>query len=878
MAVGTERGLGDEEVAASREKYGSNVLVTHKRRSFMTELIGNFRDPIIRVLLIALGVNIVVLFRDINWFETGGILLAVFLSTFVSTISEWGSERAFERLRAGDTKCRVRRAGVTREIAADELVVGDVLLLAAGEMVQADARVLSGEIAVDQSTLNGESAEVTKYAGGSGRWELASQGVVFRGSLICAGEAIVRVTRVGGDTLYGSLAAELQAETRESPLKLRLAHLARQISHIGYVMAALVALAYLFNAFVLSTGFDKGEILRRCTTFSYVFPTLMHVVTLVITVIVVAVPEGLPMMITVVLSSNMKRMLRGGVLVRKMVGIETAGSMNILFTDKTGTMTEGKMRVTGVLTGDLVLYAGKRALSAAPRLTEALSVCVLGNAESTMGENGAIGGNATDRACMDFFYNEGIAVPTVRCRLPFSSERKYAATVTAEGTYVKGAPEILLPHVSSYLRADGTEHPFSVGRCRDFEGTLRARASGGERLLLLCRAAGGVRDGGLPPLTLLGAVFLRDRVRKEAESAIAELHRAGVRVVMVTGDACETAVAIAREAGLFCDGVGTVMGGEELARLSDEALASSLDRLAVVYRALPGDKTRLVRAAQARGLVVGMTGDGVNDAPALKLADVGFAMGSGTDIAREAGDVVILDDDIASIARTVLYGRTIFKSIRKFITFQLTMNLCAVGVSLFGQFIGIESPVTIIQMLWVNIIMDTLGGLAFAGEPPLRMYMRESPKRRAERILSGAMLHQIAVTGLYTLSVCAWYLASDTSARLFQKETNELYFLTLFFALFIFCGIANCFAARSERMNLFSAIGHNKPFLFIMLFIVCVQLGMLYCGGTLFRTTPPMTRDLWLVALLALTVLPVDFIRRCFYHLRRPRPKAEMRS
>ena len=276
QTVGTveERGLGEAEVAASREKYGANVLVTRKRRSFFRELLGNFGDPIIRVLLIALAVNVIVLFREINWFETGGILLAVFLSTLVSTVSEWGSARAFERLREGSgTLCRVRRAGQTVEIPAEELVVGDVMLLGAGEMVQADARLLSGEIAVDQSALNGEGAEVTKYPGGRGNWDLASPGAVFRGSLVSSGAACVRVARVGADTLYGSLATELQAEVRESPLKLRLAHLAGQISRIGYIMAALVALAYLFNAFVLSAGFDRAEILLRLTDGRYVFKT-----------------------------------------------------------------------------------------------------------------------------------------------------------------------------------------------------------------------------------------------------------------------------------------------------------------------------------------------------------------------------------------------------------------------------------------------------------------------------------------------------------------------------------------------------------------------------------------------------------------------------
>lgn len=869
-----EHGLTDEEVEASRARYGTNALQTRKKRSFFRELLSNFGDPIIRVLLIALFVNVVVLFREVNWLETGGILLAVFLSTFVSTVSEWGSERAFERLRNGSLcgKCRVRRNGAVREISADEIVVGDLMLLSSGEMVQADARVVSGEITVDQSALNGESIEVTKRPAGKGAWDLSAPGQVFRGSLVCSGDACVRVARVGGATFYGGLAAELQTETRESPLKVRLSHLAGQISHIGYVMAGLVALSYLFNAFLLSAGFSGAEIAARLSNGRFVFDTLMHALTLVITVIVVAVPEGLPMMITVVLSSNMKRMLKNQVLVRKMVGIETAGSMNLLFTDKTGTLTEGRMSVVGVLSGDGVLYRTSRALSAAPSLGRELSFCALWTSEGSMTEAGPVGGNATDRACLAFFYHEGTPAARLIGRRAFTSERKYAAVTTEEGTYLKGAPEVLIPRVGNYLTQDGTRHTFTPRMQRDFTAACRKQAGAGERLLLLCRADKGWEGENLPPLTLLGAVILRDRVRKEAREAVKTLHRAGIRVVMVTGDGRDTALAIAKEAGLLEEvSEASVLSGADLQKLTDAELAARLPNLSVIYRALPGDKTRLVRSAQSLGLVTGMTGDGINDAPSLKLADVGFAMGSGTDIAREAGDIVILDDNIASIARTVLYGRTIFKSIRKFITFQLTMNLCAVGVSLLGQFIGIESPVTIIQMLWVNIIMDTLGGLAFAGEAPLTMYMREPPKKREEKILSGAMLHQIAINGLYTLALCIWFLCSPLAGTLFQKQTNELYFLTLFFALFIFAGLSNCFAARSERMNLFSAIGRNRPFIFIMFLISCVQLTMIYFGGEIFRTTPVEVRDLGLTVLLSLSVLPVDFLRRFFYRLHRRR-------
>ncbi len=870
-------GLSEQEVELSRAQYGTNELVVKKKKSFIKQLLSNFGDPIIRVLLIALAANVIILGGKCNWFETGGILLAVFLSTFVSTLSEWGSERAFEKLRQGEGTgmCRVFRGGAIKEIDVASLVVGDCVILSAGEMIQADAVMLDGELHVDQSALNGESVEVVKtptvkeYAD----WDLSHSSQIFRGSVVASGYGHALVKRVGGDSFYGGLANELQSDTRESPLKVRLAHLAKQISRIGYVMAALVALAYLLNAFVLSADFSAVEIAARFSDRAYVLSTLIHTVTLVITVIVVAVPEGLPMMITVVLSSNMRRMLRDHVLVRKMVGIETAGSLNILFTDKTGTLTSGKMSVTSILSGDGVEFRGAGALPKENALLKKLTESALLNTESSCDGDKIVGGNATDRALLGAFARTSVSLPQILRRLPFDSHRKFAAVETTECIYIKGAPDVLLPHVYAYVTPEDTQATFDRSAQTALYSVMSRHANAGERLIAVCIAEKWSEEE-LPPLTLVGVVVLRDRVRPEARKAVETLKGAGVQVVMVTGDGKETACAIAAECGLIKEVYDeSVLSGAELSSLTDEELCKRLADLRVVYRALPQDKTRLVKISQSMNLVTGMTGDGINDAPSLKLSDVGFAMGSGTDIAREAGDIVILDDNIASICQTVLYGRTIFKSIRKFITFQLTMNLCAVGVSLLGQFIGIESPVTIIQMLWVNIIMDTLGGLAFAGEAPAERYMKERPKRRDEPILSGAMLHQICLTGAYTLGLCICFLCIPGLGEFFLRGNNEVYFLTLFFALFIFSGLANCFCARSERLDLFSGIEKNLPFVFIMIFIACVQIVMIYFGGALFRTIAVSPRDLFITAIMAFSVLPIDFIRRVFYRLRKQKSR-----
>ncbi len=873
------KGLTEEEVRASREAHGANTLAVKRKRGFLLQLLGNFSDPIVRVLLIALGANMIILGGHCNWFETGGILLAVFLSTLVSTLSEWGSERAFERLRGDGERGVVRavRDGSVCEIGVTEIVVGDCLPLAAGEMIQADGVMLRGEVHVDQSTLNGESVEAVKTPRRDmvSTRDLSEASQVYRGSLVSSGEGVMMVTAVGGETLYGSLANELQSTTRESPLKLRLARLAGQISRIGYVMAALVAVAFLFNAFVISADFFMPAVLALLTDRTYVLSTLIHTVTLVITVIVVAVPEGLPMMITVVLSSNMRRMLRDHVLVRKMVGIETAGSLNILFTDKTGTLTTGQMSVTGILSGDCVEYRGARAFPEGNALAAHLAISAMVNTDSSMADGRAIGGNATDRAILTAFSSVSERIPPVLRRLPFDSRRKLSAVQTTEGVYVKGAPDILMPGVTYYMTPRGEKTVLSRAGRDALLSAMNRHASQGARLLAVCRSDTWQEETPTE-LTLIGVILLRDRIRREARRSIDTLHRAGVQVVMVTGDGRETAAAIAYESGLAeREGHGKMLSGADLARMTDEELRELMPTLRVVYRALPQDKSRLVRVAQSMNLVTGMTGDGINDAPSLKLADVGFAMGSGTDIAREAGDIVILDDNIASICRTVLYGRTIFKSIRKFITFQLTMNICAVGVSLVGQFIGIESPVTIIQMLWVNIIMDTLGGLAFAGEAPAMRYMKEKPKHREEPILSGAMLHQIVITGAYTLALSIVFLVSPFFRLRLGNGHSEVYYLTLFFALFIFSGLANCICARSERLDLLSGIGGNKPFVFILLFIACVQVCMIYFGGTLFRTVPVAPADLGIVILLSMTVIPVDFIRRIFYKLKKPKKRCK---
>ena len=857
-------GLTSSAVRSSREKHGDNSLIKEKTKGFFRRFFENLNDPIIKVLIFALIIEVVFTLGNCNFFEVFGIIAAILIATTVSTVSEYGSERAFQKMQSESqiSKARVLRDGELCEIDISDIVVGDIVYLYAGEKIPADGFIISGSLKVDQSALNGESRDVTKSTSSGGELELCNKRAVFRGSVIISGEAVMQVKKVGVGTYYGMVARDVQSETRQSPLKLRLSHFASQISKIGYIMAGIVALTYLFNTLVADNGFIWSKILASLKNVPFLFSTLIHALTLMITVVVVAAPEGLPMMITVVLSANMKKMLKDGVLVKKLVGIETAGSMNILFTDKTGTLTTGRLECDSIITADAT-YKSLASLKKKQTLYDCMLMSARLNTDAVVSHGRVVGGNGTDRALAEFFKNENEPKAIINKKLAFSSERKYSAITLSDGrTLIKGAPELLLSKCTAMMDSDGNIIRYSRDK---LEGEYVKAAEAGNRVIAVALKLPTKSD-----TVFVALVVLKDKIRRGVRESVAGVKRAGVQVVMLTGDGRETAAAIAKECGIM-NGSSTdiVITSSELSKMSDDEVKRILPHLCVLARALPQDKTRLVRLSQELDLVVGMTGDGINDAPSLKLADVGFAMGNGADIAKGAGDVILVDNSFFSINRTILYGRTIFKSIRKFITFQLIMNLTACGVSLVGQFMGVDSPITIIQMLWVNIIMDTLGGLAFAGEPPLEYYMKEKPKRRSEPILSREMLHQIAITGAYTLCMCIAFLRMDFFRGMFGDINNETYFMTAFYALFIFAGIFNCFGARCERMWILSNIRKNKPFVFIMIFISVIQILMIYYGGSIFRTVPLTAGSLLCVILLAASVVPFEMIRRIFYKLRR---------
>ena len=574
------------------------------------------------------------------------------------------------------------------------------------------------------------------------------------------------------------------------------------------------------------------------------------------------------MMITLVLSSNMKKMLKDNVLVRKLDGIETSGSLNILFTDKTGTITKGQLEVTNIITGDNKNYHNIKDLKN-KKLASLLNISIIFNNSASLSNGNIIGGNTTDRALLSIVDNNNYKINKTEI-IPFDSINKFSSVKISGDenlTLIKGSFEKILPHCNKYYN-ENKEEKTLVNKI-NLNNTIMMLSKDAIRIIVIATSKKTINnDQDIKDLTLVSIIGIKDEVRKEAKESIKQVKNAGIQVIMITGDSKDTAYAIAREIDLldtFND--NAILTSDDLNLLSDDEIKTKLSSIRVISRALPQDKSRLVRIAQELNLVVGMTGDGVNDAPALKKADVGFGMGNGTEVAKEASDIVILDNNFLSIAKAILYGRTIFKSIRKFIIFQLTVNICAVGLSIIGPFIGINTPVTVIQMLWINMVMDTFAALAFAREAPIKDYMKEPPKKRDEKVINKYMFNEIFITGIYSLFLCILFLKLPIFKEIFRTDINKIYFMTAFFALFIFIGIFNAFNARTHRLNLFAHILKNKTFIFIMAFISIVQIILIYHGGSMFRTSGLTLGEFELVILVALSVIPFDWIRKCYLRI-----------
>ena len=856
-------GLTAEQVEESRNKHGSNSLTQIPAEPLWKKILEGFKDPMIMILLVALVVQVVLFFLgQAEWFEPAGILIAIMIANGVASVSESkqvGKASALKAEEEAKETAKVIRDGKLEEIHVSEIVVGDIVYLQAGDKIPADGIVIEGELKVDQAALNGETEEADKIPCVDGASydvkDLLNRYYAYRGTVVCGGEGYMEIKVVGDNTLFGELALEVQEETRETPLQVKLGKLAKQISTFGYIGAIAIVVGVM--AKTLITGSTPSGIYEWIRL-------IMDAITVAVTIIVCAVPEGLPMLTSILLSFQSMRMAKDNVLVHKINGLETAGSLSILFSDKTGTITEGRLSVVEMATGNVTVF---NALSKMPSNLALDVITGIGVNNSAVASDGAIiGGNSTDRALMSFLMSSNavnsMTKEDVRAFNAFDSNRKMSSvTITRDGnsvTYVKGAPEKIIERCTHYIDENGEIK--ELVEKNYLTSYIDAQAGRSMRLLAVAKVDGTSEDA---ELTLVCVISIRDNVRKEAIDAIKEVQNAGIQVVMVTGDRKETAVAIAKEAGLLQSNDDVALTSAEMAEKSDEELKKILPHLRVVSRALPTDKSRLVRIAQELDLVVGMTGDGVNDSPALKKADVGFAMGSGTEVAKEAGDITILDDNFASIEKAILYGRTMFKSIRKFLIFQLTVNVAAVLTCFIGPLLGENVVMTVIQLLLINLAMDTLAAIAFGSEPALKEYMREKPIPRNASIISKEMFTQIIISALYITFICLSILFLPPIRNLFGN-VDTTYLKSALFATFMMAITFNGFNARTSHMNPFEGLGRNKSFLIVMFAIFAMQFIFVTFGGNVLsvESLSPMS---WLICVvLAFLVVPIDMIRKAF--------------
>lgn len=877
-------GLTDKEVEASRQKYGTNAIPDSKPTTFWEEFKETFGDPMIRILLAIAALMIVMFFFGYaEIYEPVGTIVAVLIVAFVSAKTGVASDTKYRELKDSTKKeqCKVYRNGVVTVIDVEDVVVGDKVLLQSGDKIPADGILVSGKMSVDNAALNGEAEECKKTAAEeevtltediTGDTFVDSYSL-FRGAVVFDGEGILDVRKVGLKTMMGRMAEEMQDDDPDSPLKVKLSKLAGQISTFGYIGAVVIAVLY-FAYFIISAGgfsayfsIGAGEVIKD----------IVEAVSLAVVIIVCAVPEGLPLMISLVLMQNTSKMLEHNVLVRKAEGIETAGSLNILFSDKTGTITKGKLEVVEFYAGDGSAIKLQE-LSKHSKIKGFVDLAIGKNTQSLFdAEHRVIGGNATEQALMKFLGEETyhVLASNEECVVErmqgFNSANKFSqAYIKNLGkTFYKGAPEKFLSNAKKALDQDGNE---VVLKFDDVNMIINALASKAMRVLAFGYSNREMTENTInDDVVLVGLVAIRDDVRPEAKDAIKEVRSAGIQVVMITGDRLETAVSIAEDAGLLTEPGDKALTSAELNEMTDEEIKGIMKDIRVIARALPTDKSRMVRLCQEMNLVVGMTGDGVNDSPALKRADVGFAMGSGTEAAKEAGKIVILDDNFKSIKDAIWYGRTIYNNILKFCKFQLVINVAAVVVSAIAPFFGVEEPLKVTHLLFVNLVMDGLGAIMLGNEPALEKYMLEKPRRRDESIVNRKMMTQIVIMGLWLTVLSFVFLKHPFFVNLFENEEQHL---TAYFVLFILSALFNGFNVRNEGFGSFKGLNLNPGFLKVFFTIILVQVVIVNAAavpftvfewiGNMFSCVPFGAKGWIAVILLAVTMIPVDLLRKCF--------------
>ena len=860
-------GLSPIEVEESREKYGKNEIIEKEPPTLWERIKEGFGDPMIK-LLCAIAVIMIGLwaFGYGEWYEPVGIIAAIILVTVISAKTGMASDDAYRKLKnkTKSEQVKVRRDGNVEVIDISDIVVGDMVIIQSGDKIPADGVLVQGELRVDNSALNGEAEECKKFAADDDFQipdEITGDTFVdkhslFRGATVYSGEGIMEVQKVGMATMMGKMAEDMQDDEVDSPLTVKLRDLAHKISTFGYVGAVIIAVAYFINFILVAGGpseyFSIGGV--------EIFKDVIEAVTVAVTIVVCAVPEGLPLMIALVLMSNSGAMLKKNVLVRKPIGIETAGSLNILFSDKTGTITKGQLEVVEFHDG-----TGAK-ITPTNKIKEMLNMSIGKNTTAMFdSEHRVIGGNATDQALMNYLtediFNQLNSEPgyDVTNQQSFNSTNKFSqAYIENKGfTVYKGAPERILEKTKIYCDESGNIH--EIDRLK-INNTIDDLANKAMRVIAFAYSTSEMTEDNInDDSILIGFVGIRDDVRPEAITAIREVKKAGIQVVMITGDRKETAIAIARDAGLYSDG-DMALTSAELNSISDDEVKAIIPKIRVIARALPTDKSRMVRLCQEMNLVTSMTGDGVNDSPALKRADVGFSMGlRGTAVAKEASDIVLTDDNFQSIRNAVLYGRTIYNNILKFCKFQLAINVGAVLTSAILPFFGIEEPLNVMQLLFVNLCMDTCASLALGQEPAFDEYMDEKPKRRDQSIVNKSMFTQFTFIGLCMTAFALIFFKTELFSSLFENEIQQK---TGFFIAFMSIAIFNGLNVRNNNFNIFERINENPNFIKIEALMLIATLVLASFGGKFFGCEAVSIQAMILMLAIGVLVIPIDFIRK----------------
>ena len=821
------KGLTQQQVAESRQRYGDNIITPPKDDSAWKLFIEKFKDPIIQVLLFAAVLSLAIAFVEKDFTESIGIICAIILATCVGFWFEWDAMRRFRRLNRvnDDIPVKVVRDGAVCEVPRRDVVVGDLVCIESGETVPADGELVEAvSLSINESTLTGEpSVDKTTDETHFDADATYPSNAAMRGTTVVDGYGRMVVTAVGDHTEAGRVTEQSTIESDEqTPLNRQLTRLSRLIGKLGIGLSCAIFCVMLGKA-IFAGHLLEGDWLQ-------ISQQVLHIFMISVAIIVMAVPEGLPMSITLSLAMSMRRMLKTHNLVRKMHACETMGAVTVICTDKTGTLTQNKMHV-----GELVRY---------DELSEQEFAEIIAlNSTAFLDSEGKIIGNPTEGALLEWMRGRGESYERLRegativDRLTFSTERKYMATIIESGISgrrilcVKGAPEIVramsLPdgrdeEVSERLLAFQNRAMRTLGiawrECAE-EDVLQAVEAGG-----LCFAA---------------VAAISDPVREDVPAAVGRCLGAGIAIKIVTGDTPATAREIARQIGLWddaVDGERNHMTGTEFAAMSDEELLDRVGELKIMSRARPLDKQRLVRLLQQRGEVVAVTGDGTNDAPALNFANVGLSMGSGTSVAKDASDITLLDDSFASIATAVMWGRSLYRNIQRFVLFQLTINFAAIVICFVGAIFGTDMPLTVVQILWVNIIMDTFAAMSMASLPPNPEVMRDKPRPRNEFIITPAMARTLFTCGGVMVVVLLGMLFywSFGSGEMTVRE------LTLFFSTFVFMQLWNMFNAKGfeTRHPVFKDWHGCREFFLILLAIAVGQVLIVEFGGAVFRTVP----------------------------------------